>query len=252
MKKKVLAICLLCFLIATISAQLSWPEALPIADYNNIGFDGKVVRTGDGITVLLYSAFEDEANQTYMQAYDQNNQAFWASPVALEGSLGANNIFLTDQSILVVISFRQENSSRSLYQNRYNLNGLQLGTSNTVVMHNYVGFLKLYTDRQGGIHVFGTDYNTTRYQHINADGSLQHPVYGASLPGIPTDSHLYKSLVCNDGSLLISYSNNNTSGIFKMDSALNVLFSYSFAIDNANCYYGWCAMRSDDGFYLFR
>lgn len=250
MSKKFFVVWLFCTFVAAVFAQLSWPEPLTIAEYENYGFDGKVITTPDSRRILLYSKYENETNHCYMQAYNQDNQALWTSPVALDGALDANHLFLTDQNHIACFNISPGNPYYNLYVTKYNLNGVQIGTPNVMIMYRYVGNLKLFSDHQGGIHVFGKDGNRTGYQHIYADGSIEHPYSGVNFPLIDWEAAIYNISIRNDGKIMISYADSPNTGLFVMDSSLNVQFSFTFPMSSGDSYYGWCALRSDDGFYM--
>ncbi|MDD3464439.1 MAG: T9SS type A sorting domain-containing protein [Candidatus Cloacimonetes bacterium] len=253
MNKKVLFICLLVWLTLGLQAQLSWPEPLTLADNNNISFLGQMVRTTQGNTVLIYSQYDGEGTHTYMQAYTQDTQTMWDNPIELSSILSLSYIFLTNDSILNVFTPKYNGYNYNLVLNRYTLNGERVGVLDRPVMGNYVNRVEIYSDFQGGMHVFGKNYNTRNYQHINAEGIPQHPITDESVfSWLPSETHFPIKYVCGDGSLLMSYTSGNNGGIFRMDSSLNVLFSHSFTTADSEGINTSLVKRSDDGFYLMR
>ncbi len=250
MSKKLFVVCLFCTVVAAVFAQLSWTEPLTIEEYENYGFDGKVIYTADSRRILLYSKYENETNHCYMQAYNHDNQALWTSPVALEKELVKYHIFLTDQNEIACFSSSPGIIYYTLNMTKYDLNGVQIGTPNILVMYGYVSDLKLFSDRQGGIYVFGKHGNRTGFQHIFADGSIEHPYSGVNIPGIDWEAGIYDISIRNDGKIMISYAYTTNTGLLVMDSGTNVQFSITFPVSSGDLYYGWCPLRSDDGFYL--
>lgn len=225
MRNRLVVILILCFLTALLWADLSWDNPLLIGDYKNLNFQGKAVRSAEGISIVLYSKLDNGATRNYLQAYSPSLEPLWTINLD-EGYY--HTFCITAQSKLFITYFKDN----GLYAKRFNMDGSAYDTNPILIMN--TGSTNSYTARlfpknDGGVHVVLPYTSPVRYQHFNANGSLTHPLVYNLQPIIPNNVTISDIELLSDNTLVISYYSSSNTGIVKLDSEMQVVFQHTFA-----------------------
>jgi len=234
----------LALVLVPLSAELAWPQAIQVREFDNVEYRGESLLTADGCHLLSWEENAGGVSRRFFQLYNQQYAPLWPENLSLSLPFGMEAIAETSDSAFVVAFVNSGLKAVKISRE----GALPWGAAGVEINPLVPYGLSLAADLSGGVYVAwaGTSDNErpVTIQHLCSDGTASMAMGGTSLDS--ADSYGTTLLIRPDNSVVVAWGVDYGVRASRVSSSGQQLWNQPIAIPSPDRYPGVGLCAFDD------